>query len=58
MRYVSGAARAATVHPEAPHGPATPLGIETMHAIKKGQLGCHQGLVASDADCFYSLATR
>ncbi len=33
-------------------------GIETMHAIKKGQLGCHQGLVVSDADRFYSLATR
>lgn len=33
-------------------------GIETMHAIKKGQLGCRQGLVASDADLFYSLATR
>ena len=27
-------------------------GIETMHAIKKGQLGCHQGLVVSDADRF------
>ena len=33
-------------------------GIETMHAIKKGQLSCHQGLVVSDADRFYSLATR
>lgn len=33
-------------------------GIETMQAIKKGQLGCHQGLVVSDADRFYSLATR
>ena len=33
-------------------------GIETMHMIKKGQLGCHQGLVVSDADRFYSLATR
>ena len=33
-------------------------GIETMHAIKKGQLGRHQGLVVSDADRFYSLATR
>jgi hypothetical protein len=32
-------------------------GIETMHMIKKGQLGCHQGLVVSDADRFYSLAT-
>jgi putative transposase len=31
-------------------------GIETMHMIKKGQLGCHQGLVVSDADRFYSLA--
>jgi transposase-like protein len=33
-------------------------GIETMHMIKKGQLRCHQGLVVSDADRFYSLATR
>ena len=33
-------------------------GIETMHAITKGQLGCHQGLVVSDADRFCSLATR
>src|SRR4051794_33989661 len=33
-------------------------GIEAMHAIKKGQLGCHQGLAVSDADRFYSLATR
>jgi putative transposase len=33
-------------------------GIETMHAIKKGQLGCHHGLTVSDADRFYSLATR
>jgi putative transposase len=33
-------------------------GIETMHTIKKGQLGCHQGLVVSDADRFYSLAVR
>lgn len=33
-------------------------GIETMHMIKKGQLGCHQGLVVSDAYRFYSLATR
>jgi hypothetical protein len=32
-------------------------GIETMHMIKKGQLACHQGLVVSDADRFYSLAT-
>lgn len=33
-------------------------GIETIHPIKKRQLGCHQGLVVSDADRFYSLATR
>ena len=33
-------------------------GIETMHVIKKGQLGCSMGLVVSDADRFYSLATR
>jgi len=33
-------------------------GIETMHMIKKGQLACHQGLAVSDADRFYSLATR
>jgi putative transposase len=33
-------------------------GIETMHMIKKGQLGCSTGLVVSDADRFYSLATR
>ena len=33
-------------------------GIETMHMIKKGQLSCHQGLVMSDADRFYSLAVR
>ena len=33
-------------------------GIEAMHMIKKGQLGCHQGLVFSDADRFYSLAAR
>jgi len=33
-------------------------GIETMHMIKKGQLACHQGLVVSDADRFYSLAVR
>ena len=31
-------------------------GIETMHLINKRQLGCHQGLVVSDADRFYSLA--
>jgi hypothetical protein len=29
-----------------------------MHMIKKGQLGCHKGQVVSDADRFYSLATR
>lgn len=33
-------------------------GIETMHMIKKRQLGCHQCLAVSDADRFYSLATR
>ena len=33
-------------------------GVETMHMIKKGQLRCHQGLVVSDADRFYSLASR
>ena len=33
-------------------------GIETMHMIKKGQLRCSKGLVASDADRFYSAATR
>ena len=33
-------------------------GIETMHMIKKGQLGCSTGLAVSDADRFYSLATR
>ena len=33
-------------------------GIETMHMIKKGQLGCSTGPVVSDADRFYSLATR
>jgi len=34
-------------------------GIETMHMVKKGQLRCSsQGLVVSDADRFYSLATR
>jgi putative transposase len=31
-------------------------GIETMHMIKKGQLNCPQGQVASAADQFYSLA--
>ena len=29
-----------------------------MHMIKKGQLRCPWGLVDSDADRFYSLATR
>ena len=33
-------------------------GIDTMHMIKKGQLCCSTGLVVSDADRFYSLATR
>ena len=33
-------------------------GIETVHMIKKGQLRCSKGLVVSDADRFYSLATR
>ena len=33
-------------------------GIETMHMIKKGQFRCSKGLVVSDADRFYSLATR
>ena len=33
-------------------------GIETMHMITKGQLRCSTGLVVSDADRFYSLATR
>jgi putative transposase len=31
-------------------------GIETMHMIKKGQLNCPKGHVASAADQFYSLA--
>jgi putative transposase len=31
-------------------------GIETMHMIKKGQLDCPEGQVASAADQFYSLA--
>jgi transposase-like protein len=31
-------------------------GIETMHMIKKGQLDCPDGQVASAADQFYSLA--
>jgi hypothetical protein len=29
-----------------------------MHMIKKGQLGCYQGLFVSDADRFYGLAVR
>lgn len=33
-------------------------GIETMYMIKKGQLSCSAGLTVSDADRFYSLATR
>ena len=33
-------------------------GIELMRMIKKGQLSCSRGLVMSDADRFYSLATR
>ena len=33
-------------------------GIETMPMIKKGQLGCSKATVVSDADRFYSLATR
>ena len=33
-------------------------GIETMHMIKKGQLGCPGGLAFSAADYFYSLATE
>ena len=31
-------------------------GIETMHMIKKGQLSCPEGEVASTANQFYSLA--
>jgi transposase-like protein len=31
-------------------------GIETVHMIKKGQVGCPDGQVASAADQFYSLA--
>ena len=33
-------------------------GIETMHMVKKGQLGCPGGLAFSPADYFYSLATE
>lgn len=33
-------------------------GIETMHAIKKGQLACHRGLVVSAADRFHSMPSR
>ena len=36
----------------------TIAGIETMQMIKKGQLRCSTGLAVSDADRFYSLATR
>jgi transposase-like protein len=32
-------------------------GIETVHMIKKGQLGCPGGLAFSAADYFYSLAS-
>jgi len=47
------------VRPAAFHTAAKIIaGIETMHMIKKGQLACHQGLTVSDADRFYSLATR
>lgn len=31
-------------------------GIETMHIVKKGQLGCPVGLAFTAADYFYSLA--
>jgi transposase-like protein len=31
-------------------------GIETMHMVKKGQLHCPNGRIASAADQFYSLA--
>jgi hypothetical protein len=31
-------------------------GIETMHMVRKGQLGCANGTVASAAEKFYSLA--
>jgi len=31
-------------------------GIETMHMVKKGQLGCPGGLAFTAADYFYSLA--
>ena len=33
-------------------------GIETMHMVKKGQLGCPGGLAFSAADYFYSLAVE
>ena len=33
-------------------------GIETMHMVKKGQLGCPGGFAFSAADFFYSLATE
>ena len=32
-------------------------GIETMHMLKMGQLGCPGGLAFTAADYFYSLAT-
>jgi transposase-like protein len=32
-------------------------GIEAVHMIKKGQLGCPGGLAFSAADFFYSLAS-
>jgi transposase-like protein len=31
-------------------------GIETMHMVKKGQLDCPTGRLASTAEQFYSLA--
>jgi hypothetical protein len=38
---------------------ADPLaGIETMHMIRKGQLGCANGKVASAAEQFGSVAIR
>jgi transposase-like protein len=33
-------------------------GIETMHMVKKGQLGCPGSLAFSPADYFYSLAAE
>jgi hypothetical protein len=32
------------------------VGIETMHMVQKGQLGCPGGLALSQADYFYRLA--